>query len=135
MFALSNAVGAVGIEVRGKLLENFLFCDAGQLCYRGVAPKSLLFRSPKVGACAMTTKALNNKFALSNIDCHGVSQEKLRFWTIFLSAPSAPPPLRNANCISIVVLPSLIKLRSTSFQRAYFRSSQDLYSWRSPRTI
>ena len=48
-----------------------------------------------LGACAMTTKFLDKiKFALSKFYCRGVSHEKQRFWTTFLSAPKAPPQKR-----------------------------------------
>ena len=41
----------------------------------------------------MTTKHFSTiKCALSKCYCHGVSQEKQRFGTIFLSAPRSPPP-------------------------------------------
>ena len=40
----------------------------------------------------MTTKFLENKICTFRIYCRGVSHEKQRFWTIFLSAPEAPPP-------------------------------------------
>ena len=46
-----------------------------------------------LGARAMTTKFLDNTtFALSKYHCRGVSQEKKRFWPIFLSSPNVPPP-------------------------------------------
>ena len=54
----------------------------------------------------MTTNASTIKFALSKFDCRGVSHEKQRCGTIFLSAPGTPPS-KNANFIFIVVSPSL----------------------------
>ena len=39
------------------------------------------------------------KFAHSKLYRHGVSFEKQRFLTIVLSAPNAPPPLKNANFV------------------------------------
>ena len=60
----------------------------------------------------MTTKFTTMRFNIVKSllswrfpSCHGVSHEKC-FWMIFLSAPNAPP-LKNANLICIVVLPSL----------------------------
>ena len=44
-----------------------------------------------LGTCAMTTKSLTIKFALSNFCCHGVSQEKQHFWTIFPLCAQCPP--------------------------------------------
>ena len=55
----------------------------------------------------MTTKFLDNeKFALSKFYRRGVSHEKQRFWTIFLSA-LRPPPLKSENFTFIVVSLSL----------------------------
>ena len=39
----------------------------------------------------MTTKSIDNKIFALKLYCRGVSHEKQRFWTIFLSAPQAPP--------------------------------------------
>ena len=53
-----------------------------------------------LGACAMTTIFLDNKFALSTFYCHGVShREKQRFGTIFLSAPKAHPSQKHKFCL------------------------------------
>ena len=57
--------------------------------------------------CAMTTKLINNKMCTFKILLSLRSQEKQRFWTIFLSALNAPPPLKSAHFISIVVSPAL----------------------------
>ena len=45
-----------------------------------------------LGACAMTTKYLDNKISLSKFCCRGVSHENKHFGRIFLSAPKALPP-------------------------------------------
>ena len=45
----------------------------------------------------MTTKFLTIELALSEFYCHGVAQEEQRFWTIFLSAPTGPPPSKMPN--------------------------------------
>ena len=52
----------------------------------------------------MTTTFQTIKFALPEVYCHDVSQEKQRFWAIFLSAPSA---LTHASFIFIFVSLSL----------------------------
>ena len=41
----------------------------------------------KIGASQMTTIRKNSKF-----HCHGISQEKERFWTIFRKCPPSPTP-------------------------------------------
>ena len=44
----------------------------------------------------MTTKMFDNKISrLSKFYCRGGSDEKKTFWTIFLSARKAPPPLKH----------------------------------------
>ena len=49
-----------------------------------------------LGACAMTTEFLENKFPLSNCYCRGVSHENKCFWTIVPLCPQAPlPPKAN----------------------------------------
>ena len=57
----------------------------------------------------MTTIFLDNCF------CHGVCQEKQLCWTIFLSAPNAPLPLKNANFVFIVVSLSIHVFASKFF--------------------
>ena len=44
-----------------------------------------------LGACAMTTKFLDNKFALSEFYCRGVSHGKTAFLDDFPLCPQAPP--------------------------------------------
>ena len=53
----------------------------------------------------MTTKYLTIKFRkISKFYCHGISQEKQCFWTIFrkISPSPTPPPPQNANVILIL---------------------------------
>ena len=75
----------------------------------------------------MTTKFLDNKnVALSKFYCRGVSHEKQRFWMIFLSAPTAPPPLKSEIFIFIVVSPSLILPFFQGFLLLFFSTFLDL---------
>ena len=55
----------------------------------------------------MTTKFLDNRICTFKISLSWRFPRKTAFWTIFLSAPSFPPPLKTANFIFIVVSPSL----------------------------
>ena len=55
----------------------------------------------------MTTKFLDNEMFTFKILLSWRFPRKIAFWTIFLSAPKAPPPLKNANFIFIVVSLSL----------------------------
>ena len=57
----------------------------------------------------MTTIFLDNKCALSKFHRHDISHKKKKqcFWTIFLSAPSAPA--KTQIIIFIVALPSFLQ--------------------------
>ena len=72
--------------------------------------KGLQFRATptpaKIGACAMTTKFLDKKICTFKIVLSWCFPRKIAFWTIFLSAPKAPPS-KSENLIFIIVSPSL----------------------------
>ena len=52
----------------------------------------VIFKSPILGACAMTTKFLDNKIFAFKIILSWRFPRKIAFWTIFLSAPLPTPP-------------------------------------------
>ena len=55
----------------------------------------------------MTTKFLDNKICTFKILLSWRFPRKTAFWTIVLSAPNVPPPLKNENFIFLVVKLSL----------------------------
>ena len=65
----------------------------------------------------MTTKFHDNKIReISKFYCHGISQEKQRFGTIFRNfslSPTPPPPKKNTNFVNFVVSASLILNRKS----------------------
>ena len=74
-----------------------------------------------LGACAMTTKSLDNKIGTFKILLSWRFPRKAVSWTIFLSAPKASPPSKGENNIFIVVSPSLILTRSGLSQAEVLR--------------
>ena len=61
----------------------------------------------RIGACVMTTKLLDNKISTFKIWLSLRFPRRTAFWTISSLPPTAPPPLKTANFIFIVVSPSL----------------------------
>ena len=64
------------------------------LCRRRSGSAKLLQTSLAAG-CAMTTKLFDNQICTFKIILSWRFPRKTAFWTIFLSAPKAPPPLKN----------------------------------------
>ena len=71
-------------------------------------PRIMGLESPEIGACAMTTKFLDNKICTFKIVLSWRFPRKTAFWDDF----PLLPPHKNANCIFIVVSPSLKKFCS-----------------------
>ena len=91
-----------------------IFGPLGVLSYqnglqKGANSRRILQRYAKVGACAMTTKFLDNKIFTFKILLSWRFPWKIAFWTVFLPAPLPRPPLKSANFIFIVVSLSLKK--------------------------
>ena len=65
--------------------------------FKGNYPLVGKFCSKDVGACAITTKCLDDKICTFKILFSWRFPRKKAFWTIFLSAPNAPAPLKTPN--------------------------------------
>ena len=74
-----------------------------------------------LGACAMTTKFLDNKICTLKIllPWRFSMKKKTAFWDDFPLCTQGPPPLKSENLIFIVVSPSL------SFVCPYKRTEKD----------
>ena len=68
----------------------------------------------KIGACAMTTKFLDNKICTFKILLSWRLPRKTAFLATFPLCPQAPPPLKSANFIFIVVSPAPTRIDVTS---------------------
>ena len=88
----------------------------------------------KLGACAMTTKFLDNKIWTLKILLSWRFPRKTAFWTICPLCPQSPPPggppLKNENLIFIVVSPSLRNITAIKW-----RALQDLTTTRHATTM
>ena len=72
------------------------------------------FSAQKLGACAMTTKFLDNKICTFKILLSWRFPRKQSFLDDFPLCPQGPPPLKSENFIFIVVSPSLKNRNSKS---------------------
>ena len=78
----------------------------------------------QIGACAVTTKLLDNTFALSIFYCRGVSHEENRVFGRSSSNATPPPQKKCKSCFLFVVSPSPNKAGKRR-KTAKSRSSHD----------
>ena len=100
--SMTMCLGVVGSSHSFLSIRAYMGCRTDQH-----SSQKLLRNSGFLGACAMTTKFLDNKICTFKILLSWRFPRKTAFWTIFSLPPRAPPPSKSENFIFIVVSPSL----------------------------